>query len=224
MTVSASVGLILTVTVALLDFVVSVLEVMVSSKVKEVSVVTFGARNVALGLLALVMLMAGLEGVVLVQAKFRSVSLRPEAVLEPSSVTSVPTRSADAKVAMEAIGAVWGVDGSEGVSGLGEGEGVGVGVAFGSGISAGLQVLDGAGGVGPGKGERGPYCLPSRKSPCTRPLMSLNGYGGGFVPGTSTSGKIHSLTAAINCPALMPSLVVWTGLLVVMRYSRVKGA
>jgi hypothetical protein len=57
-TVSASVGLILTVTVALLDFVVSVLEVMVSSKVKEVSVVTFGARNVALGLLALVMLMA----------------------------------------------------------------------------------------------------------------------------------------------------------------------
>lgn len=199
MTVSASVGLILTVTVALLDFVASVLEVMVSSKVKEVSVVTFGARKVALGLLALVMLMAGEAGVVLVQTKFRSVSLRPVAVLEPRSVTSVPTRSADAKVAMEAIGAVCGVDGSVGVSGLGVGEGVGegVGVAFGSGISAGLQLLDGAGGDGPGNGDKGPYCLPLRKSPCTKPRMSLNGYGGGLVPGTSTSGKIHSVTAAM---------------------------
>jgi hypothetical protein len=159
-TVSAKVGLILTVTVALLVFVVSVLEVTVSSKVKDVSVVTLGATNEALGLLALVILMAGEEGVVLAQLKFRSVSLRPSAVLEPRSVTSVPTRRADAKLAIEAIGAVCGADGS---SGLGVGDGVGV--ASGFGMSAGLQVLDGCGGVGPGNGDRGPYCLPSRKSP-----------------------------------------------------------
>jgi len=167
-TVSAKVGLILTVTVALLVFVASVLEVTVSSKVKDVSVVTLGARNVALGLLALVMLTVAEEGAVFVQLKFRSVSLRPSAVLEPKSVTLVPTRRADAKLATEAIGAVCGVAGSSGL-GLGEGvaEGVaeGVGVALGSGMSAGLQILDGDGGLGPGNGDRGPYCLPSRKSP-----------------------------------------------------------
>ena len=91
-TVSARVGLIFTVTVALLVFVASVLEVMVSSKVNDVSVVTLGAMKVALGLLEFVMLIAGEDGVVLVQLKFKSVSLRPSAVLEPRSMTSVPTR------------------------------------------------------------------------------------------------------------------------------------
>ena len=77
---------------------------------------------------------------------------------------SVPTRRADGKATMDATGAV---------SGLGVEEGVGV--VFGSGMSAGLHVFDGAGGLGPGNGDRGPYCFPSRKSPCTKPLMSVNG-------------------------------------------------
>ena len=63
-----------------------------------------------------------------------------------------------------------------------------VGSVAGVGISSGLHVFDGAGGVGPGNGLSGPYCFPSRKSPWTRPRMSENLNGGGSVPGMSTSG------------------------------------
>jgi hypothetical protein len=215
-TVSCIVGLILKVTVALLRFVLLDFWEMRREKVKDVSVLTFGARKVARALLALLRLIEGVEGEVWVQLKFRSLSERPIAVFEPLSTMSVPTRRADVKPEMATIGAICGA------SGFGVDEGVGV--AFGSGMSAGLHVFDGAGGLGPGKGDRGPYCLPSRKSPWTKPRMSLKGYGGGLVPGTSTSGKIHSLTAAMNWPAWIPSFVSLTGVLVVMRYSRVNGA
>jgi len=159
-TVSAIVGLILSVTVPLAVFVVLDFCVMVNVKVKLVSADTFGARRVALGLLAEVRLIVGVEGEVCVQAKVRSLSAMPEALFEPVRTTSVPTRRALLKARMLTTGA-----GELGASGLGVDEGVGVGVALGFGISAGLQDFEGAGGLAPGKGDRGPYCLPLRKSP-----------------------------------------------------------
>lgn len=172
LTTSVAVGLTLTVTLAVLDLVLLDFKLTFTSKTKEVSAATPGATKVAVGDEALWMLIKGDAGEVLVQANARSLDKIPCAVLEPARKIVAPTRWTAAIGAAAATGS-----GELGLVGMGT-----------------SHVLDGVGGVGPGKGDRGPYCLPSRKSPWTRPRISENLDGGGSVPGMSTSGWIHSVT------------------------------
>lgn len=114
-TTSGAVGLILTGTTILLLAVALDFRLTVSVKLKVVSVVTLGAVKVAVAWLGLVMLMAGAEGVVWVQAKLSWSLLSPCAVLEPCNESSAPTRCTAANWAAAATGKVCDVGVLEGV-------------------------------------------------------------------------------------------------------------
>jgi hypothetical protein len=95
-TMSLIVGLILTVTLALLEMEELDLRLTRSSKTKDVSAVTLGALMVAVGEVPSVMLADGEEGEAWLHLKFRSLLVTLGCVLEPMSWKLVPTRWAEA--------------------------------------------------------------------------------------------------------------------------------
>jgi hypothetical protein len=91
-TVSFIVGLILTVTLALLEMDEFDFKLTKSSKTNEVSAVTFGALIVALGEPPSVMLADGDDGEVWLHLKFKSLLVTLGSMFEPMSKNFVPTR------------------------------------------------------------------------------------------------------------------------------------
>jgi hypothetical protein len=147
-TVSLIVGLILTVTLALLEMEELDFTLTTSSKIKDVSVVTLGALTGALGEPAFVMLADGEDGEVWLHLKLRSLLEIVASVFEPTSRKFVPTRWAEAICATAATGATTaasavGCDVDEGVA---DANAEAEGVALATIRSLGLHVFEGAGG------------------------------------------------------------------------------
>lgn len=134
------------------------------------------------------------------------------------TVVSVPADMEGVAVGVVAAGADEAGAEETGADGAGS-EGAGAAVV-GEGAVAGAQLVA-AGADAPGHGFSWPQRLPavSRPKPLARYPKLVKSLTGGMTPGTFASGKIHSPTGWMYCPAVMPLLVSFSPVEARMRYS-----